>query len=369
VNTGNSFEREPRLALVLFSGNSQTFVMSTGTMEPVDLGCETAGPRQEKASPYLPYRRALLSAALIKELSTPKPWRAMVDAAICWALILAAMGLVAYRPSWWTVLLAIPVIGNRYYALFIIGHDGLHRRLFPTIKKNDFWNDLLIMAPIGAITRLNNRNHLAHHRELATENDPDRHKHACLNKAEHVEFLEFLSGVASFWKSVKAVLSSWSQKNVQNAPARSTANTHTLRDFVILAGWFGVLAGGLTWFIGWWAYPVLWLLPVYAFMVLGDNFRSFAEHSHPEGDEAADRHRLITYIGNPLERTLVAPMNMNFHVAHHLWPSIPYYNLPAADRLIRQHPAAAGLEWRGSYFAYLLTYWLALPIVECKQGR
>ena len=37
--------------------------------------------------------------------------------------------------------------------------------------------------------------------------------------------------------------------------------------------------------------------------------------------------------------------------------------------LMRQHPGAAGLEWRGSYFAYLLTYWSALPIAECKQAR
>ena len=52
-----------------------------------------------------------------------------------------------------------------------------------------------------------------------------------------------------------------------------------------------------------------------------------------------------------------------FHAVHHLWPSIPYYNLPTADRLIRQHPGAAGLEWRGSYFAYLLTYWSAFANV------
>jgi hypothetical protein len=54
-------------------------------------------------------------------------------------------------------------------------------------------------------------------------------------------------------------------------------------------------------------------------MVLADNFRSFAEHSQTEGDSIADRHRLIAYTSNPLERMLVAPMNMNFHTAHHLW--------------------------------------------------
>lgn len=318
---------------------------------------------------YLPYRRTLLSPAQIKDLSTLKPWHAIVDALACWACIAAAIALIAIHPAWWTVPLAILVIGNRYYALFIIGHDGMHRRLFPTIKKNDFWSDVLVLAPIGAITRINNRNHLAHHRNLATSADPDRHKHACFNKSDRVELLEFLSGITSVWNSARAVFLMRGRHRLPPASTSASVPNYTLRDFLILAGWFAVLAGGLTWFIGWWAYPVLWLVPVYTFMFLGDNFRSFAEHSHPEGDEAADHHRLITYTSNPLERMLVAPMNMNYHTAHHLWPSIPYYNLPTADRLMRNHPAASGLEWRGSYIAYLLTYWLALPIAECQQRR
>jgi fatty acid desaturase len=321
------------------------------------------------AGPYLLHRHSLLSSAQIKQLSTLKPRRSMLDAAICWACILAAFGLVAWHTAWWTVLLAIPVIGNRFYALFILAHDGMHRRLFPHVKRNDFWTDLLVLGAIGAINRINNRNHLMHHRQLATPEDPDRHKHACFNKSDRLEFVEFLSGFTSVWHSAKAVFFTRGRKRAEKISAAPNAASYTLRDFVILAGWFALLAGGLTWFIGWWAYPVLWILPVYAFMFLGDNFRSFAEHSHPEGDQAADCHRLITYTSNPLERMLVAPMNMNFHTAHHLWPSIPYYNLAAADRLIRRHPAAADLEWRGSYFAYLLAYWTALPIAECKRAR
>ncbi len=276
------------------------------------------------------------------------------------------MCFVAIYTSWWTVLIAIPVIGNRYYALFIIGHDGMHRRFFPAIKRNDFWTDLLILGPIGAIARINNRNHLTHHRYLATSEDPDRHKHVCLNKADRLALLEYLSGLGSVWQSAKAVFVTRGRRGVQNS--RETEN-YTLRDFLILVTWFGALAGGLTFAIGWWAYPVLWLVPVYVFTFLGDNFRSFAEHSHPEGDEAGDRHRLITYLSNPVERMLIAPMNMNFHTAHHLWPSIPYYNLPVADRMIRQNPGSAGLEWRGSYFAYLLAYWNLLPITDCLKAR
>jgi len=170
------------------------------------------------------------------------------------------------------------------------------------------------------------------------------------------------------WRSAKAVFVTRGKNESAEDTDGSAAPGYAARDFAILAGWFCVLAGGLTWFVGWWAYPVLWLLPVYTFMFLGDNFRSFAEHSHPESDSAADQHRLITYTSNPIEKMFVAPMNMNFHAVHHLWPSIPYYNLPSADEEIRYLPEAEGLEWRNSYFRYLLAYWMALPIAGCTRG-
>jgi fatty acid desaturase len=240
--------------------------------------------------------------------------------------------------------------------------------MFPNIKRNDFWTDLLVFAPIGAITRLNNRNHLAHHRYLGQFQDPDRHKHGCLNKGDRLSLLGFLSGLTSVWNSARAVFlnrRTTNQQSYQYERRMSPSDGYRLRDFTLLAGWFVALAGGLTWFIGWWAYPVLWLFPVYAFMYLGDNLRAFAEHSHPESDQTADGHRLITFLSVPLERMFVAPMNMNYHTVHHLWPSIPYYNLPTADSEIRHPAEALGLEWRGSYFAYLVRYWIALPIAEC----
>jgi fatty acid desaturase len=322
-----------------------------------------------ESSPYLAYRHALLLPTQIKMLSALRPWRPLVSITACWSCILASFAAVAVHPVWWVILFAIPVIGNRLYALSIIGHDAMHRRLLDSVAKNDFWADLLIFAPIGAITRINNRNHLLHHRHLASLDDPDRRKHACFNKAERLPLFGYLSGITSFWSSAKAVFLSSARANQSAENTSLSSFRYSLRDFALLLGWFLVLAGGLSWLIGWWAYPLLWLLPVYSFMFLGDNFRSFAEHSHPENDQMADWHRLITFTSNPVERMLIAPMNMNYHAVHHLWPSIPYYNLPLADQIIRQHPASAGLEWRKSYFTYLLHYWSLLPLTECKPGR
>lgn len=321
--------------------------------------------------PYQPYRSRLLTPERVRELSTLRPDIAVRDALLCWAVILGAWALAAINGAWWMHAIAIVLVGSRYYALFIIGHDGLHRRVFAARATNDLFTDLAIFGPIGAITRLNNRNHLSHHQHLGTDEDPDRFKHACFNKTERVELLAFLTGLTSVFKAVHHVFvargTSHPGASQGVGPAAQRADGYTLRDVAILGGWQVVLIGGLTWSFGWWGYPVMWLLPVYLFTYLADLFRSFVEHSHPEADDHADAHRLITFVSNPVERWFIAPMNMNYHVAHHLWVGIPYYNLPRADTEMNRHPLAAQLERRGSYLAYLVRYWLALPLDECKR--
>jgi fatty acid desaturase len=316
-----------------------------------------AGIPRQQSLPY--YRSHLLPSAAVRELSRLRPWRVFVDVAFCWAMIAATWACVAMFPVWWMVLLAAPIIGSRYYALFVIGHDGMHRRLLKRVRWNDLFNDLFILGAIGAITRINNRNHLDHHLKIGTLRDPDRHKHTCLNKADHHHFISFIFGFGSIWPTLLHVFG--------RKPKQNEVIHYTPRDLLILFGWQAGLLAGLWAWIGWWAYPLLWLVPVYLFTFLADNVRSFAEHSHPVTDDQADGRRLITYTSNPLERLFFSPMNMNCHAAHHLWPSIPYYNLAKADRQMRPLQNARDLIWRPSYLGYLFNYFLKLPLLECKQ--
>lgn len=310
---------------------------------------------------YLKYRKEALPPAVLRDLSRPRPLRLVVDTVSAWAGIVAAWVAVAYVPTWWMVLVAIPVIGTRYYALAIQGHDGLHRRLLPTVRANDWFNDVLLIGPIGGITRLHNHNHLDHHQHLAQPTDPDRHKYQCLDKGTWAHLAGYLIGVRGVSRSVTAVL----QPGPPPVAGRRRPRA-SWRDLIIITGWQAALIGGLSLGIGWWAYPVLWVVPVLAFTVVADQWRTFCEHSQPERDTLADSHRLITYVSSPLERAVLAPRGMNFHAAHHLWPSIPYYNLAAADALLRRSPHAAALEWRTSYLGYLWRYYRALPIEGCR---
>ena len=319
--------------------------------------------------PYHPFRSTLLSPERVRALSQLRPGIAVRDAALCWLLIVGAWIVAALDGRWWVLAIVAVLVGSRYYALFIIGHDGLHRRLFPAQRTNDLFNDLLILGPIGAITRLNNRNHLAHHRHLASESDPDRFKHGCANKADRLALVEFLTGLTSVFRAVYHVFivrGRGTAASTEEIEGHDRRDHYTARDFVILLAWQVVLIGGLTFAFGWWGWPLMWLAPVYLFTYLADLFRSFVEHSHPEADEKADHHRLVTFESTALERWFLAPMNMNLHVAHHLWVGIPYYNLPAADAEMSRHPLAAQLERRGSYLAYLVHFWLALPLEECR---
>lgn len=301
---------------------------------------------------YAPYRKTLLTDADLRQFNTLRPNRVVRDTIWLWAQIVAAWMLVAHWPYWWTVLLALPVIGTRYYALFIIGHDGLHRRLFETRLANDAWNDIFVMGAIGAITRINRENHMRHHMTLGLDHDPDRYKYKADDKLTALSYMFTLTGLRYVVRALGNVF--LPRKEIRDTPRPR----YGLRDLAILAGWQIALIGGLSWSIGWWAYPLLWLLPVYIFTFTADIVRVFLEHSYPEADARSDqRRRLISYTSSSLERRFFAPLNMNFHAAHHLWPSIPYYNLPLADARMRQaQDIEDNIVWRGSYFVYAVKF-------------
>jgi fatty acid desaturase len=275
--------------------------------------------------------------------------------------------VVAFYPYWFVITLAAIFIGTRYYALLIIAHDGLHRRLFDTVEANDLWNDIFILGAIGTITRLNRVNHMRHHRELALLTDPDRFKYSQAGRTTPSSFLVSLTCLPLLVTAVHNVLLPQPEKRVavtevdDEVVSSADLQRYRLRDIAIVGLWQLILMGGLSLIIGWWAYPLLWGVPV-VIAICCDILRVFCEHSQLTDDDEADSSmRLVSYDANPVERVFFAPNNMNHHIAHHLWPSIPYYNLPRAERLIRAKLVGDHkLVWRPSYFGHILNYlrWL-----------
>ena len=80
--------------------------------------------------------------------------------------------------------------------------------------------------------------------------------------------------------------------------------------------------------------------------------RNIAEHACvPDNDDRLRNTR--TTEANWLERLLVAPYFVNYHLEHHLLVSAPAYNLPKAHRLLLAKGLGPRMEVRPGYLSVL----------------
>ncbi len=70
-------------------------------------------------------------------------------------------------------------------------------------------------------------------------------------------------------------------------------------------------------------------------------------------EPGTERDRLVSYVSSRIERFFLAPFNMNYHAEHHLFPYVPYYNLPRLRTKLRSAEPAAFVQWRGTYVGFL----------------
>jgi fatty acid desaturase len=293
--------------------------------------------------------------ARLRALARPRPWRVYAHVARCYAVMLAAFGLLAWSEAWWAMALAFLAIGTQQYALAVIEHDGKHGNLLPQRAANDRFTTWALCAPIGLDPNFSRKvsDHNGHHRLLGTPPDPERGLYTAEDKATARTWLLYLSGLSTLPKAVGNSLRYGLRREATPAGRRVDALWPTI---AVQAGIFIVLSLTTTW----WHYIVFWLAPIYPLVFTARKIRAFCEHAQARvPDAAADGARLVTFVTNPIERLFFAPMMMGYHAEHHLWPFVPYYNLPALHRLVGPTPL---IEVRRSYLGFLRDYARQLPL-------
>ena len=123
----------------------------------------------------------------------------------------------------------------------------------------------------------------------------------------------------------------------------------------------GLAAAGV-----WWAYPLLWLVPLLTWMMVITRIRNIAEHAVvPDSDDPL-RNTRTTRAGF-LERLFIAPYYVNYHLEHHLLFYVPCYNLPRVHQVLSRSPHAARMEVQPNYLA-VLRLATAKPANEDRPG-
>jgi fatty acid desaturase len=294
-----------------------------------------------------------------------RPARVYRDLLLNWGSIAVALCALSLVPAWWMYGIAFLVVGSGQYGLFLLAHDGLHKTLHPNRTINDLIVRWLVYGPMFMGLEDARRNHLEHHQTLGTEADPDRYIHTLGSKNTPLRFLLFCSGLATFGATVlkvtpfgmllkkedKHAIKNSSKAAAQTSPARALVNYLSQRVPVAFAQLI-LLAVFLFSGLPFWSYLLLWIAPIYFCVFLPDEIRAFCEHAvlSTLPDKTNDSQRLITFRPSRLEARFFAPHNMNYHAEHHLWPGIPYYNLPKAHEFIRER---VEVSVRGSYLSFI----------------
>lgn len=273
-------------------------------------------------------------------LTRVQPLRSALHVAGEWAMVVAASALATASGTPWSLVLLVPFVAARQHALAALAHEAAHGRLFPLGRRPGFWNlalsEPLVAWPLGLSIRSYRRVHLAHHRALNTDADPDwvrnrpdlwrpdlwrsadwRSEHEAPGRLEQARHL---LGASARQAGLLALFS--------DGGARRSARASFARAAYMLA-----VAAAVTWAGGWRVVALHWLLPLFTWFPLLMRARGLAEHwSLPPGVQSR------TTLLSPIGRLLFLPKNIGYHAEHHRHPSVPFHALPRLHRRL----AAAG---------------------------
>ncbi len=309
---------------------------------------------QAKGEEFRDDFRKALPPEVIRRLTRRSALKASAAIVHDLAVIAAALGLGLYFwPHPLAVGLAVLVIGTRQHALFVVAHDAAHYLLFENRRLNDLAGRAC--ATVQGLSMCTYRViHRLHHNNLYGELDPDTALHGGYPRGRWYlvkKLLKDLSGMTA-WKTYAYFLG--------GAPALNTGTNVALRplddtseklrndalndrNFVIA---FHLLALAFFSWQGWLAqYLVLWVLPLVTVVQAILRLRAIAEHGATT-DFSSPLTAARTNLAPALVEWAIFPHHVNYHIEHHLYASVPHYNLPQLHREMARRGLLEGAEVR-----------------------
>jgi len=270
-----------------------------------------------------------LSPATIKELSQLQPARAVLATAGEWAGIAGAIALCAYFWHPALYLVAVLFIGARQHALLILGHDASHFRTLRTRWQNDLFANLFMMWPTFASVESFRKFHGTHHQYTNLPDDGNRHiwrtHDAAGELAPDWQFPKTRTGLALVLLRRAAFVTGlfWIVRGLMGMFLIPSPRWM----MAAMLAFYGSIAAALTYFGGWYAFLLYWIVPYCTWHIAAQYTRLICEHSAVESDE--EEYAITrTTIPSWLERVFILPCNVGYHLEHHWYPSVPFYRLP-----------------------------------------
>lgn len=292
------------------------------TLERDAIGTVTGDLYDQKVDRFL-------DPATLKSLSILKPWRGILQIALEWLAIFAAIFVCNryWNPALY--ILTVVWIGARQNALGVMMHESVHYRLLPNRKWNDWIGEVFTAWPITVTVHGFRQTHWAHHRHVNKPEDPDWQR----KQQDLFEYpksgLDMVFITLKYWVGFYAI----KQLTEINQAAKIPSRLKNLR----LAFYLAIVVSSIV-FHFWLGLLIYWVVPLFTYFLWIIYVRGVAEHfGGIEGHEnLLEKTRHIEC--NLFERLIIAPNYIHVHIGHHLYPSVPFYNLRKLQQLLMENP-------------------------------
>ncbi|QNB17484.1 fatty acid desaturase [Paraburkholderia tropica] len=269
-------------------------------------------------------RQSLLACNPAWQSPKADTWRAVSDIAVDW-MIIALSVLVVYRLGWAIAPIALVTIGNRQRALGNLLHEASHGNLSQNRRINDSLAHLLLAPPLLNSLTVYRELHARHHAWLGdVQRDPD--------------LLPPLAHEGDSWLRV------YTRYLVKFPILRGSIMGHLTnghcrrRQQLYIAAWWTVTTSPLfvvnahlgTIFLA------LWLGARITVFHAITTFREMTDHYGLKPGGIFSSTREIP--DNGVSSTLIHPHHNGYHLTHHLFPAVPYHQLPALHAQLMSLP-------------------------------
>lgn len=284
----------------------------------------------------------------LRELSRVNPILSALHIVAEWGMIAVTIYLCQRFWSPFIYILAIAFIGARQHALLVLMHDGVHYRLFRNRAVNDWMSEVVLAWPHLISARAYRKNHFAHHRYLNTAQDPDwKRREGDPAWIFPIEIPRLAKLLFRDITGMNAILL------LKLAASLLSADTVSASFLVVRYGFYAVVVGTLVYAGALKGLALYWLVPLFTVLVTIMRVRSIAEHSAIDGEPSA-YPKIRTTRAMLLERIFLAPKNVNYHIEHHFFPSVPFYRLPKLHAVLLSKPGfREGAHLTDTYFGVL----------------
>lgn len=275
----------------------------------------------------------------VKALSVLKPAISTGQILFDWSLILGSISIASQSDSVLISILTFFIVASRQHALLGILHEGVHYRLYNSKFLNDSVGNFLAAFPLLWDLHGYRENHFQHHKYLNTDQDPDYKRK---NKHEEWQFPNSKSYLVKLFARYAwgfGVLEYYRFFLVMSGhfPAEKLKQPGQTKKILTKLVYYGAVFYALHHFGQLVNFGVYWLIPYFFIYPIFQKYRSISEHfALPfKGELSATRN----VIAHPVESFFFAPHNLNYHLDHHLFPTVPAYNLKKLNKALMTNPA------------------------------